>query len=514
MIVPLTLADFLERAEHVSGDREAIVDEPNPPGGGLGRITYEQFAAMSRSLAAALDDLGVAEGERVAIVSPNAARFLVSLFGVSVYGRVIVPVNFRLNAEEVRYIVEHSGSTVALIDPELDESLRHLALKHRFVLGAATDAQLFGRRDAAPRGRVTDENATVSINYTSGTTARPKGVQLTHRGCWLNAVTFGWHLGLSERDVYLHTLPTFHCNGWGMPYAVTAIGARQVIIRKIDGEEILRRIQAEGVTIFNCAPAVIAAVLDAAAARRQRGESIPGAGRVRVVVAGAPPPSKTIERVEAELGWEFIQIYGLTETSPLLTINRAPQEWEGIERGERARRLSRAGVPAVGVRMAVDESGEILTRTNNVFEGYWNQPEETDRAIVDGWFHTGDGGHTEDAYIVIADRKKDVIITGGENVSSIEVEDCLYQHPAVAEAAVIGVPDEKWGETIKALIVLRPGAQASAGDLIEFCRGRMAHYKCPTSVELRDALARTATGKLQKFKLREPYWQGRERKVN
>jgi len=514
MIVPLTLADFLERAEHVYGDREAIVDEPNPPGGGLGRITYARFAAMSRSLAAALDDLGVGEGERVAVVSPNAARFLVSLFGVSVFGRVIVPVNFRLNAEEVRYIVEHSGSTVALIDPELDESLQELKVKHRFVLGTATDQQLFLRKNAAPRGRVTDENATVSINYTSGTTARPKGVQLTHRGCWLNAVTFGWHLGLSDRDVYLHTLPTFHCNGWGMPYAVTAIGARQVIIRKIDGEEILRRVDAHGVTLFNCAPAVIAAVLDAATARRQRGEDVPGAGRVRVVVAGAPPPSKTIERIEAELGWEFIQIYGLTETSPLLTINRAPQEWEGIERSERARRLSRAGVPAVGVRMAVDENGEILTRTNNVFEGYWNQPEETAKALADGWFHTGDGGHTEDAYVVIADRKKDVIITGGENVSSIEVEDCLYQHPAVAETAVIGVPDEKWGETIKALVVLRPGTQASAADLIAFCRSRMAHYKCPTSVELRDALARTATGKLQKFKLREPYWAGRERKVN
>ena len=514
MIVPLTLADFLERAEHVYGDREAIVDEPNPPGGGLGRITYARFAAMSRSLAAALDDLGVGEGERVAIVSPNAARFLVSLFGVSVFGRVIVPVNFRLNAEEVRYIVEHSGSTVALIDPELDESLQELKVKHRFVLGTATDQQLFLRKNAAPRGRVTDENATVSINYTSGTTARPKGVQLTHRGCWLNAVTFGWHLGLSDRDVYLHTLPTFHCNGWGMPYAVTAIGARQVIIRKIDGEEILRRVDTHGVTLFNCAPAVIAAVLDAATARRQRGEDVPGAGRVRVVVAGAPPPSKTIERIDAELGWEFIQIYGLTETSPLLTINRAPQEWEGIDRSERARRLSRAGVPAVGVRMAVDENGEILTRTNNVFEGYWNQPEETAKALADGWFHTGDGGHTEDAYVVIADRKKDVIITGGENVSSIEVEDCLYQHPAVAETAVIGVPDEKWGETIKALVVLRPGTQASAADLIAFCRSRMAHYKCPTSVELRDALARTATGKLQKFKLREPYWAGRERKVN
>src|SRR6266853_1455719 len=366
MIVPLTLADFLERAEQVYGDREAVIDEPNPPGGGLGRITYGEFAAMSRSLAAALDDLGVRDGERIAIVSPNAARFLVSLFGVSVFGRVIVPVNFRLNVEEVRYIIEHSGSTVALIDPELDEPLKQLNVKHRFVLGASTDAQLFGRRNAAPRGRVTDENATVSINYTSGTTARPKGVQLTHRGCWLNAVTFGWHLGLSDRDVYLHTLPTFHCNGWGMPYAVTAIGARQVIIRKIEGEEILRRVEAHGVTLFNCAPAVIAAVLDAAVTRRQRGENVPSAGRVRVVVAGAPPPSKTIERIEAELGWEFIQIYGLTETAPLLTINRRPAEWDGLPSAERAKLQSRAGAPAFGVQIATDGAGEILARSNHV----------------------------------------------------------------------------------------------------------------------------------------------------
>jgi fatty-acyl-CoA synthase len=513
MIVPLTLVDFLERAELVCGDREAVVDEPDSPGGGLGRITYAEFAAMCRSQAAFLDDLGVAEGERVAIVSPNSARFLVSLFGVSAYGRILVPVNFRLNADEVRYIFEHSGATVALIDPELEHSLADIPVKHRFVLGARTD-EMFRRAGAAPRGRVKDENATVSINYTSGTTARPKGVQLTHRNFWLNAVTFGWHLGLSDRDVYLHTLPTFHCNGWGMPYALTAIGARQVIIRKIDGEEILRRVEREGVSLFNCAPAVIAAVLDAAGPRRQRGEPVPGQGRVRVVVAGAPPPSRTIERVERELGWEFIQIYGLTETAPLLTINRAPAEWDELDPAERAARLSRAGVPAVGVRMAVDEHGEILARSNHVFEGYWQQPEETAGAIVDGWFHTGDGGHAEGAYTVIADRKKDVIITGGENVSSIEVEDCLYQHAAVAEAAVIGIPDERWGETIKALVVLKPGSACSERELIEFCRGRMAHYKCPTSVEVRQALERTATGKLQKFKLREPYWAGRTRKIN
>src|SRR5438105_11564660 len=377
MIVPLTLGDFLGRAELVYGDREAVADEPNPPGGGLGRVTYGAFADMARSQAAALDDLGVGENDRVAIVSPNAARFLVALFGVSVFGRILVPVNFRLNAEEIRYVIEHSGASVLLVDPELDEPLRGIPVKHRVVLGAATDPRFFLRPGATPRLRVTDENATVSINYTSGTTARPKGVQLTHRNFWLNAVTFGWHLGMTDRDVYLHTLPTFHCNGWGMPYALTAMGVRQVIIRKIEGEEILKRVDAEGVTLFNCAPAVIAAVLDAAAARRARGVAVPGRGRVRVVVAGAPPPSKTIERIDSELGWEFIQIYGLTETSPLLTMNRAPAEWDGLPAGERARRLGRAGVPAVGVRVRVDDQGEGCAGPDHLLEACWAHPQAT-----------------------------------------------------------------------------------------------------------------------------------------
>jgi fatty-acyl-CoA synthase len=514
MLVPLTLGDFLYRAELVYGDRVGVVDEPDPPGGGLGRITYAELAAMARSLAAALDELGVAAGARVAIVSPNSARFLVSLFGVSAYGRVLVPANFRLNADELRYIVEHSGSTVLLVDPELEPLVRDVPVAHRLVLGASTDEQLLRRAGANPRFAVTDETAPVSINYTSGTTARPKGVQLSHRSCWLNAVTFGWHVGVTDRDVYLHTLPTFHCNGWGMPYALTAMGVRQVIIRKIDGGEILRRIEREGVTLLNGAPAVVAAVLDAAAARRERGEAVPGRGTVRIVVAGAPPPSKTIERVETELGWEFIQIYGLTETSPLLTINRAPAEWDAHAPAERARLLSRAGVPAVGVRIAVSPDDELLARSNHVFDGYYEQPDETARAIVDGWFHTGDGGHLDGAYAVITDRKKDVIITGGENVSSIEVEDCLYQHADIAEAAVIGVPHEKWGETVLACVVLRPGATSTARDLIDHCRARLAHFKCPTTVELREALPRTATGKLQKFRLREPYWANRDRNVS
>jgi acyl-CoA synthetase (AMP-forming)/AMP-acid ligase II len=335
---------------------------------------------------------------------------------------------------------------------------------------------------------------------------------MTHRMLWTNATSFGWHTGVDDRDVYLHTLPMFHCNGWGMPYATTAMGVTQVVLRKVDGAEILRRVEEHGVTLMCGAPAVVAAILDAAASWDG---PIPGAGRTRIVVAGAPPPTQTIERVEVDLGWEFVQIYGLTETSPLLTINRRRAEWDDLPAGERAALLSRAGSPAVGVQVRVNDQGEVLARSNHVLKGYWEQPEATAEAIVDGWFHTGDGGSIDDDnYLTISDRKKDVIISGGENVSSIEVEDRLFSHPAVAEVAVIGVPDERWGETVKALVVLAPDAKASEEDLIEWCRDKLAHYKCPTSVEFRPELARTATGKLQKFKLRQPYWEGRARQIN
>ncbi|MDN5896611.1 MAG: AMP-binding protein, partial [Nocardioides sp.] len=245
---------------------------------------------------------------------------------------------------------------------------------------------------------------------------------------------------------------------------------------------------------------------------------IPGRDKVRIIVAGAPPPTKTVARVEAELGWEFIQIYGLTETSPLLTINRTRAEWDGLSTEERAAKLVRAGAPAIGVSLSTSPDGEVLARSNVILEGYWEQPEETARSLADGWFHTGDGGMVgDDGYLTISDRKKDVIITGGENVSSIEVEDVLFSHPAVDEVAVIGVPSEKWGETIKALVVLAPDAAGSGvteADLIAWCKEKAAGYKAPTSIEFRDELARTATGKLQKFKLRAPYWEDRERKVN
>jgi fatty-acyl-CoA synthase len=260
------------------------------------------------------------------------------------------------------------------------------------------------------------------------------------------------------------------------------------------------------------APAVVAAVLDAA--REWDGE-IPGRDKVRIIVAGAPPPTATIERVEAELGWEFIQLYGLTETAPLLTINRGRQEWDDLTPYERAQKLGRAGAPAVGVEMKLSQSGEFLARSNNVLKSYWANADATNQALEGGWFHTGDGGILDDeGYYAITDRKKDVIISGGENVSSIEVEDVVFSHPAVTEVAVIGVPHEKWGETVKALVVIDPSSEVTEQDIIDHCREKMAHYKCPTSVEFRNELARTATGKLQKFKLREPYWEGMDKAIN
>jgi fatty-acyl-CoA synthase len=512
MRVPLTVTDFLERAELVYGGRVALIDEPDQPAPPWGSLTWHDVAARARAQAAGLDTLGIGRGERVAVVSHNAARLFTSFFGVSGYGRVLVPINFRLNADEVQYIVEHSGAAMLLVDPELDDSLRGVDAKYRFVIGDDTDRELYRDGVEPLPWDSPDEDATATINYTSGTTARPKGVQLTHRTLWVNATTFGWQTTVTDRDVYLHTLPMFHCNGWGMTYAVTGMGGRHVVLRKVDGAEILRRVDEHGVTLLCGAPAVVNAILDAAAS--WDGE-IPGHDRTRIVVAGAPPPTRTIERVETELGWEFIQIYGLTETAPLLTMNRGREEYDALTPAERASRLGRAGAPALGVRLQTDDEGEVLARSNVVMEGYWEQPEETAKALADGWFHTGDGGMIDDEhYLSISDRKKDVIISGGENVSSIEVEDCIFSHPAVAEVAVIGVPHEKWGETVTALVVVAEGASVTEAEIIEHTRGRLAHYKCPTAVEFRDALARTATGKLQKFKLRAPYWEGRDRKVN
>jgi acyl-CoA synthetase (AMP-forming)/AMP-acid ligase II len=511
MRVPLTTRDFLDRAELVYGDRVGIADEPNQPAPSLGEVSYREVARRARAMQAGMDELGIGEGERIAIVSHNSARLLEMLLGMPSSGRVVVPINFRLSPEEVTYIVGHSGARVLFVDPELESSLKGVEAEHRFGTGEEYEQLL--RFDAEPRPwSEPDEDATATINYTSGTTARPKGVQMTHRNTWVNAVTFGMHMQVSDRDVYLHTLPMFHCNGWGLPYTMAGLGARQVPLRKVDGTEILRRVEQHGVTMMAGAPAVWNAVL--AAAGEWEGE-IPGRDRVRIVVAGAPPPSRTIARVERELGWEFNQIYGLTETAPLLTINRPRAEFDALEPEERAKKLSRAGVPALGIRLQTSESGEVLAQGNVVLAGYWKNPDASAEALEGGWFHTGDGGAIDDdGYLTISDRKKDVIITGGENVSSIEVEDVVFSHHAVAEVAVIGVPDDKWGEMVTALVVVAEGEQVTEEEIIAHCRGKIAGYKIPKRIEFRDELARTATGKIQKFKLRESFWKDSERQIN
>jgi fatty-acyl-CoA synthase len=410
---PLTIRDFIDRAEQVYPSRIAIIDEPDQPAAPLGSPTYAQLAEHARAQAARLDELGVPVGGRVAVISHNSARLLTSFFGVPAWGRILVPINFRLSGAEIEYIVGHCGAQVVYADPAVKGVLDALEVEHKFVLG--DDDALFAT-GAEPRAwQSPDEGATATINYTSGTTARPKGVQLTHRNLWLNATVFALHTALSDRDVYLHTLPMFHANGWGMPYGLTGVGATQVAIRQIDGAEILRRVERHGVTVMCAAPAVVNAVLDAAATWEG---PIPGRDRVRVIVAGAPPPTRTIERVETDLGWEFVQIYGLTETSPLLTINRRRAEWDGLDTHERAVLLGRAGAPALGVRIKLDNDGEVLAQSNHNLDGYWEQPDASAAALAGNWFHTGDGGRLEnDGYLVISDRKKDVIITGGENVS-------------------------------------------------------------------------------------------------
>ena len=511
MSLPLTINDFLDRAIAVYPDRVAIIDEPDQPAHPLPDLTYRELGDIRRSIGVALDELGVPMGGRVAVVSQNSARFLTMYYGVPGNGRVIVPINFRLKPDEVAYIVEHAGAEVLLVDAEVAESLSDIACKHVIVLGEESD-EIFLNRPGQPIAWEPDENALVSIDYTSGTTARPKGVEQTHRARWTNTLIMGWQFGIDDRDVYLHLVPMFHCDAWAMPYNLSAMGATQVVQRKVDGPEILRRIAQHGVTFTGGSPAVCSAVLDAAAGWDG---DVPGRDRVRIIVAGAPPPTSVIERIETDLHWEFIQLYGLTETAPMVTVSRRRSEWEDLTPFARAQKLARAGAPAIGVAVKISAEGEITARANHILSSYWRNPAATAEAIRDGWFHTGDGGVVdEEGYFSITDRKKDVIISGGENVSSIEVEDTLFSHPAVKEVAVIGVPHAKWGETVKALVVPADNVFTTERELIDYCKSKLAGYKCPTSVEFRTELARTATGKLQKYKLREQFWVGMARQVN
>ena len=518
MQVPLLVNDFLDRSARLYAKKIAVID-------GGHRFTYREFQARANQLSNWLLDLGIGQGDRVCILSPNSHFFLESFYGTSQIGAVLVPLNFRLSAAEHQYIIDHAGVKAMLVDGEYTTTVdairdqlptvnHWIVARHGGEAPAAWqdwDRGIAAFSEEAPPAPATplDENDLVSINYTSGTTARPKGVMLTHRNCYLNAYNMIAHLGIRHSDVELWTLPMFHCNGWGGVYALTGMGGTHVVLRAVDGERIHQLIAGEGVTFACMAPTVLRTILDYPDRNRHTFTTKP-----RFTVAGAPPPAAFIKRLETELGWDFIQIYGLTETAPLLTVSQPDANSEAGEYGRRAR----AGVAAIGVDIQVlDDAGEpvprdgktvgeVCARSNVVFDGYWEQPEQTADCIYDNFFHTGDlAVWDETESINIVDRKKDLIISGGENISSPEVEDVLYQHPAIVECAVIGVPDERWGETPKALVVLRETDAVSDTDLIAFCRDRLAHFKCPTSVEFLSALPRTATGKLQKFKLRKQY---------
>jgi len=525
MQVPLLVTDFLRRAAALYPDKLAIVD-------GTNRYTYRDFERRTNQLSHALLDLGLGRGDRVCMLSPNSHFFLESFYATSQLGIILVPLNYRLAASEHEYILNHAGVRAVLVDWEytkvIDTIRPKLDTVEHWIVAKDRGETPTGWIDweewihAAPSTRPPrvdiDENELVSLNYTSGTTARPKGVMLTHRNAYINAYGLIAHLGVRHEDVELWTLPMFHCNGWGGVYALTGVGGTHVILRAVEGKAIFDLIEQERVTFACMAPAVLRTVLDYTDRDQHQITTRP-----RFTVAGAPPPAAFIERLEQELDWEFLQIYGLTETAPLLTVSTPDHQTEASDWSRR----SRAGVPCIGVEIRVvgDDGndvpkdnatiGEVCARSNVVFTGYWEQPEQTNAAIIDGWFHTGDlGVWDEFENVNIVDRKKDVIISGGENISSPEVEDALYQHEAVLECAVIGVPHAKWGETPKALVVLREGQQADENELIAFCRDRLAHFKCPTSVEFVDELPRTATGKLKKFKLREQYWARTERRVN
>jgi fatty-acyl-CoA synthase len=526
MEVPMIVNDFLRRAAALYPDKTAIID-------GAMRFSYRDYQRRANRLSNALLAKGVSKGDRVCILSPNSHFFLESFYGTSQIGAILVPLNYRLLPADHEYILNHAGVETLLVDAEYVEVVDAIRdslprVKHWIV---ASD------RDTGNDGweswhelidRASDDSVTapplaecdiVSINYTSGTTARPKGVMLTHRNFYLNAYNLIAHLGIQHSDVELWTLPMFHCNGWGGVYALTGMGGTHVVLRTIDAEAIHRLIAEEDVTFACMAPAVLRTILDYTERAKHDIKTRP-----RFAVAGAPPPAAFIEKLEEDLGWEFMQLYGLTETAPLLTISRPDY---ATEREDWARR-ARAGVPGVGVELEVRDDadrpvpkdgrtvGEICARSNVVFAGYWEQPDQTAEAIRDGWFHTGDLAVWDDTNnLHIVDRKKDVIISGGENISSPEIEDALYQHEAVLECAVIGVPHEKWGETPKALVVLRSGHTPSEQDLLAFCRERLAHFKCPTSIDFVGELPRTVTGKLQKFKLRERYWAGDgKRRIN
>ena len=513
MEVPLTPLEFARRARRLYADREAVVD-------GQRRLTYRDFFARCDRWSHVLRRLGVAAGDRVAYIAPNSHAQLESFYAVPQIGAVLVPVNFRLTPDDFAYIIEHSGATVVCADEQYLDAVASIRgrlkhVRHFVALAGRRDGWLEYERelqnaDERFSAATVRERDLLTINYTSGTTSRPKGVMITHRNAYLNVVGTLVHLPMTCADRYLWTLPMFHANGWTFTWTVTAVGALHVCLRKFDAARVFELIDRERISILCAAPTVLISLCNAPLA------STRGASCVRIVTAGAPPAAATIQRLEGELGWSVTHVYGLTETTPFITVCESRPEHEGLSLEQRAIIKARQGVELVtsGELAVVDSEGrpvphdgetvgEITVRGNVVMEGYYNDRPATDAALRGGWFHTGDAAVVHaDGFVEIRDRFKDIIISGGENISSVEVEAALLGHPAVLEAAVVGVPDPRWGETPKAFVVLRPDASATADELRDFARGCLAHFKVPTQFAFIPELPKTATGKIQKFVMR------------
>jgi fatty-acyl-CoA synthase len=510
---PLDPTTFLFRSEQVYGDRLAVVD-------GDARFTYGDLADRVRRLAGALHGLGVSPGDRVAVLAPNTRLLLEATFAVPAAAAVLVALNTRLKAGELAYIVEHAGAGVLLHDHELGETAEAVAAEvsgslRLVAAGGAGDAYEDLLAAASPRVvPAEDERALFSLNYTSGTTGQPKGVMYHRRGAYLQALAMANHLRLGPDTVFLWTLPMFHCNGWCFPWAVTAAGGVHVCLRKVEPETIWRLIREEGVTHFNGAPTVLTSVAYHPAA----GD---GAPHPITVATGGAPPSPAILKRMAELRIDVVHLYGLTETfGPAVVCDWRP-EWDELPIDEQAAIKARQGVgnvATVPVRV-VDEHGEdvpadgqtmgeVAVRGNNVMLGYYRDEAATAAAAPDGWFRTGDlGVRHPDGYVELRDRSKDVIVSGGENISSIEVENVIVEHPAVLEAAVVAQAHERWGEVPAAFVALREGASATEAEIIEHVRSRIAHFKAPKRVVF-GPLPKTSTGKIQKFRLREALREG------
>jgi fatty-acyl-CoA synthase len=514
METPLTPLDFARRARKLYADREAVVD------GDL-RLTYAQFFDRCDRWSSTLQQLGVGHGDRVVYIAPNTHAQLESFYAVPQTGAVLVPVNYRLTPDDFAYLTNHSGAKVVCAHSDYLTAIEGIRsqlpqVEHYVALQDARpgwlDYEILLAESATNFARPKiDESDLLTINYTSGTTARPKGVMITHRNAYMNTVGTLVHEHRACADRYLWTLPMFHANGWTFVWTVTAAGATHICLPKVDPRMVFELIEKERVTMLCAAPTVLISLANAEQELRRSARR-----GVRVLTAGAPPAASTIERLEGELGWSVTHVYGLTETTPFITVCEPRAEHEQLSGRERAIIKARQGVELVtsGETMVIDEEGaevpydgetvgEIVVRGNVVMDGYYNDPEATALAMRDGWFHTGDAAVIHpDGYIEIRDRLKDVIISGGENISSVEVEGVLLRHPAVQEVAIVGFPHPRWGEAPHAFVVLRSGAVATGDELREFARANLAHFKAPHKITFIEELPKTATGKIQKYVLR------------